>query len=55
MTNLEKIPLLEVYRQNGTTHINMSDDANEYEILGALRTFIIAMEEDMINNWKPKP
>ena len=48
--NLEKIPLLLVYKEDGQLKTDISNDTNDYELWGFLKLFIDRMGEFLKEN-----
>lgn len=47
----EEVTLLTITSKNGMIHIEVTDDTNKYQLLGIIRSYSKALEEDLINEW----
>ena len=52
MIQLEEVPILTIVKKNCKVTVIHSADANDYEILGILKTYTKRLEEDLIENYE---
>lgn len=50
----EEVTLLEITKKNGKTAVTMTPDTDKYQILGILKTYTKALEEELTNEWRPE-
>lgn len=50
----EEIELLTIKKQNGTTRVDITPDTDRYQILGILKTYTKALEEELTDEWRPE-